>query len=116
MESCWLVASSRRINRGSFHNDLEGTLTEADAWYHEFRHQMEEYADKCDPPLPVERVKPRSSISEYGKRRGALELNIRNVEISSVVWATGYTCDFSWIKLAPAFLSAYRIPIYSMSV
>ena len=28
-----------------------------------------------------------------------LELNIRNEEISSVVWATGYTCDFSWIKL-----------------
>jgi putative flavoprotein involved in K+ transport len=47
----------------------------------------------------VERVKPTSSISEYGKRRGALELNIRNEEISSVVWATGYTCDFSWIKL-----------------
>ena len=30
-----------------FHDDLEGTLTEADAWYDEFRHQMEEYADKC---------------------------------------------------------------------
>ena len=28
-----------------------------------------------------------------------LELNIRDEEISSVVWATGYTCDFSWIKL-----------------
>jgi putative flavoprotein involved in K+ transport len=82
-----------------FHDDLERTLTEADAWYDDFRHQMDEYADKCDLPLPVERVRPTSSISEYGKRRGVLELNIRNEEISSVVWATGYTCDFSRIKL-----------------
>jgi putative flavoprotein involved in K+ transport len=36
---------------------------------------------------------------EYGRHRGVLELNIHNEEISSVVWATGYTCDFSWIKL-----------------
>jgi putative flavoprotein involved in K+ transport len=83
-----------------FHEDLEATLTEGDAWYDEFRRQMDEYADKCVPPLPAERVKPTSSRSENGKQRGVLELNIRNEEISSVVWATGYTCDFSWIKLA----------------
>jgi putative flavoprotein involved in K+ transport len=79
-----------------FHDDLEGTLTEADAWYDKFRHQMDEYADKRDPPLPAERVKTKS---EHGKRNGVLELNIRNEDISSVVWATGYTCNFSWIKI-----------------
>jgi putative flavoprotein involved in K+ transport len=82
-----------------FHDDLEGTLTEADAWYDKFQHQMDEYADRCDPPLPAERFKPTSSISEHSRRSGVLELNIRNEDISSVVWATGYTCDFSWIKL-----------------
>jgi putative flavoprotein involved in K+ transport len=80
-----------------FHDDLEGTLTEADAWYDKFRQQIDEYANKCDPPLPAGRVKPTSSKSEHGKRSGVLEL--RNEDISSVVWATGYTCDFSWIKL-----------------
>jgi putative flavoprotein involved in K+ transport len=82
-----------------FHDDLEATLTAGDAWYDEFRRQMDEYADKCVPPLPAERVKPTSSKSENGEQRGPLELNIRNEEISSVVWATGYTCDFSWIRL-----------------
>jgi putative flavoprotein involved in K+ transport len=57
---------------------------------------MDEYADKRDPPLPAERVKTKS---EHGKRNGVLELNIRNEDISSVVWATGYTCNFSWIKI-----------------
>ena len=52
-----------------FHDDLEGTLTEADAWYDEFRRQMDEYADKYDPPLPVKPVKPKSSKSENGKWR-----------------------------------------------
>ena len=60
---------------------------------------MDEYADKCDPPPPAERLKPTSSTSQHRKRGGVLELNIRNEDISSVVWATGYTCDFSWIKL-----------------
>lgn len=83
----------------AFHDDLEGTLTEGDAWYDEFRHQMDAYADTCDPPLPAEQVKPTSSTSKYCRQRGALVRNIRNEEISSVVWATGYTCDFSWIKL-----------------
>jgi len=82
-----------------FHDDLEATLTDGDAWYDEFRRQMDEYADKCDPPLPAEPVKPPSSKSGNGMQSGVLELNIRNEEISSVVWATGYTCDFSWIKL-----------------
>jgi putative flavoprotein involved in K+ transport len=82
-----------------FHDDLEGTLMEGDAWYDEFRRQLDEYADKCNPPLPAEPVKPTSSKSGNGMQSGVLELNIRNEEISSVVWATGYTCDFSWIKL-----------------
>jgi putative flavoprotein involved in K+ transport len=82
-----------------FHDDLEATLTDGDAWYDEFRRQMDDYADKCDPRLPAELVKPISSMLEYSRHRGVLELNVRSEKISSVVWATGYTCDFSWIKL-----------------
>jgi hypothetical protein len=29
-----------------FHDDLEATLTDGDAWYDEFRRQMDDYADK----------------------------------------------------------------------
>jgi putative flavoprotein involved in K+ transport len=60
-----------------FHDDLERTLMEGEAWYDEFRRQMDEYADKCDPPLPAEPIKPTSSQSENGKQRGVLELDIR---------------------------------------
>jgi putative flavoprotein involved in K+ transport len=82
-----------------FHDDLEGTLADADAWYEKFRRQMDEYADKYDPSLAEERAGPTSSVSKYDGRRGMLELDISNEKLSSVVWATGYSCDFSWIRL-----------------
>jgi putative flavoprotein involved in K+ transport len=97
-----------------FHDDLEGTLTEGDAWCDAFRSQMDDYADLCDQPLPSEPVKPKSSKSKDGKRSGLLELDIRNEEISSVVWATGYTCDFSWIKVP--VLDANGDPIHERGV
>src|SRR5262249_23872055 len=58
--------------------------------------EMDAYAEKCEPPLPVEPEQP-SPVLENSQ--GILELNLRDEGISSVIWATGYACDFSWIKL-----------------
>ena len=70
--------------------------------------------DRCDPLLPAEQFRPTSSMSEHSNRSGVLELNIRNEDISSVVWATGYICDFSWIK-APV-LNGNGDPIHERGV
>jgi putative flavoprotein involved in K+ transport len=80
-----------------FHDDLERTLAEGDAWYAKFKHQMDDYADRCEPPLPVEQVISKERY--WNGPLGLLELNLRDERISSVVWASGYACDFSWIKL-----------------
>jgi len=80
-----------------FHDDLESTLTEGDAWYTKFKRETDEYASRCHPPLPPEQPEVRSSVAK--NPRGVLELNLRDYGISSVIWASGYGCDFSWIKL-----------------
>lgn len=81
-----------------FHDDLEKTLIEGDAWYAKFKREMDAYAEKCEPPLPVDQARPEpSSVLRHPK--AVLELDLKDDDISSVVWASGYACDFSWIKL-----------------
>jgi putative flavoprotein involved in K+ transport len=52
-----------------YHDDLEKTLTEGDAWYAKFKHQMVNYAKNCEPPLPSEEqdLGLRSPISKIRK-------------------------------------------------
>jgi putative flavoprotein involved in K+ transport len=82
-----------------FHDDLQRTLTEGDAWYAKFKRQMDDYADRCEPPLPAEQVQSPSLTAGSSYMKGVLKLNLSDERISSVVWATGYACDFSWIKM-----------------
>lgn len=82
-----------------FHDDLERTLTEGDDWYAKFKRQMDDYADQCEPPLPAEQDQPQPRTAGSSDMNGILQLNLSAEGISSVVWASGYTCDFSWIKM-----------------
>jgi putative flavoprotein involved in K+ transport len=82
-----------------FHADLEKTLAEGDDWYAKFRRQMDDYANQCAPPLPAELDQPPPRTARSSNINGILQLNLSAEGISSVVWASGYTCDFSWIKI-----------------
>jgi putative flavoprotein involved in K+ transport len=79
-----------------FHDDLKRTLIEGDTWYAKFKREMDAYAEKCEPPLPMDSAQPGPVL---GNPQAILELNLKEQGISSVIWATGYACDFSWIKL-----------------
>ena len=52
-----------------FQDDLERTLTEGEAWYVKFKRQMDDYADKREPPLPRNQEQPdlRSSVSKNAR-------------------------------------------------
>jgi putative flavoprotein involved in K+ transport len=97
-----------------FHDDLARTLTEGDAWYAKFKRQMDDYADQCESPLPAEQDQPQPRRAGSSDMNGILQLNLRAEGISSVVWASGYVCDFSWIKL-PLF-DANGDPIHARGV
>jgi putative flavoprotein involved in K+ transport len=111
-----LVGRLKSVDRNEieFHDDLEKTLTEGDAWYAKFKRQMDAFAESCAPPLPQEQQPPGLTSPNSKTPRGALKLNLEEQGISSVVWASGYTCDFSWIKL-PLF-DANGDPIHMRGV
>jgi putative flavoprotein involved in K+ transport len=95
-----------------FHDALERTLTEGDAWHAKFRREMDAYADGYHPPLPPE---PEHVGTEtWCNPKGVTRLNLNHEGISSVVWASGYACDFSWIKLP--ILDANGDPIHLRGV
>ena len=66
----------------------------------EFVRKMDDYADRCAPPLPAE--SNQFPPLPFDDPRGLVEINITSAGLTSVVWASGYACDFSWIKL-PVF-------------
>jgi putative flavoprotein involved in K+ transport len=101
-------------NEVEFHDDLEQTLTEGDRWYTKFKGQMDAYAESCAPPLPQEEQAPGLIRAIPKNPRGLLKLNLEEEGASSVVWASGYLCDFSWIKL-PLF-DANGDPIHMRGV
>ena len=82
-----------------FYDDLQKTLAEGDAWYAEFRLKMDDYADHCEPPLPQAESRLLHEPSALHDLKGLLEIDVRRAGIASVVWASGYACDFSWIKI-----------------
>lgn len=99
-EGIILAGRLKAVDRGKvqFHDDLQKALVEGDAWYAKFRREMDAYAETCEPPLPPERERAIPSSMELNLKP-LLELDLEQEGISSVVWASGYSCDFSWIKL-----------------
>lgn len=97
-----------------FHDDLPKTLTDGDTWYATFIRQMDVYADQCQPRLPEDVTLPAGRSSALPDPEGQREIDIRASEISSVVWASGYTCDFSWIRIP--ILDANGDPIHQRGI
>ena len=60
---------------------------------------MDDYADHCEPPLPQAESRLLHEPSALHDLKGLLEIDVRRAGIASVVWASGYACDFSWIKI-----------------
>ena len=94
-----------------FHDDLERTLAEGDAWYAKFKHQMDDYADRCEPPLPVEQVISKERY--WNGPLGLLELNLRDEQIrqscgpaDTPAISRGSSCLF-WTGMA--ILSTYVV-------
>jgi putative flavoprotein involved in K+ transport len=82
-----------------FAADLGQSLRHGDAAYNAFLEKVDAYIEqtKMDlPPEPAARatLPDRPSVVEPLRR-----LDQRSVGLGSVIWATGYTFDFSWIDL-----------------
>ena len=98
----------------NFAPDLADSLAQGDAAYHAFLDRVDAHviAQRLElPPDPAARVRepdPRC-LTEPIRR-----LSLRDEGISTILWATGYECDFGWIDL-PA-LDGRGLPLHQRGV
>ena len=86
-------------DRISLASDLKENLAEADQFERDFTQEVDDYIKfegLDNPPEDLEELTDGFEADEI------LEINANQEGITSVIWATGFTFDFNWIKL-PVF-------------
>ena len=80
-------------------SDLQENLAEADQFERDFTQEVDEYIESKGLDIPTETL---PHMTDGFEKEEILEINARQEGITSVIWATGFSFDFSWIKL-PVF-------------
>ena len=81
--------------------DLEENLAKADKASSDLMKSVDEYiaATGLRVPLPDEDNTDDGCPASFLELEVNTELNLADHGISTIVWATGFTCDFGWIDL-----------------
>jgi putative flavoprotein involved in K+ transport len=82
-----------------FAEDLQTSLAYGDAAYSAFLDRADAYVEQKRLPLPVERQARARLADPSCVLQPTRQLDYRATGVSAVIWATGYTFDFSWIEL-----------------
>ena len=75
--------------------DLEQNLVRGDGLLENFKKAADDYVTKNRLDFPVEQesgVKPHVPMS-------ISRLNLKDSSVSAIVWASGFRCNFDWVKL-----------------
>jgi len=80
-------------------SDLHNNLAKADQFEINFVNEVDNYIETNELDFPTETLPKFINGYEVKEIR---ELNLHHTGIRSVIWATGYKFDFSWVK-QPAF-------------
>jgi putative flavoprotein involved in K+ transport len=84
--------------RASFAQDLAKNLDDADEVYCSIRRDIDQYIAKAGIAAPVERPFEKAWIPAVEPAA----IDLREAGIRSIVWASGFKADYSWIDL-PTF-------------
>ena len=92
-----LLAHLKGINDGEliFADDLEQNLARGDESFANFKKAADDYVTKNGLEFPVEQEPDVSPCIPSPVPR----LNLKDASISAIVWATGFRCNFDWVKL-----------------
>lgn len=97
--------------RAGFAQNLHENLAAADQMAAQFRKGVDKYIRETGMDLPEETVnEPQDGFQQ----EEIPELDLRKVGITTVLWATGYRWDYSWIDL-PVF-DEYGYPVQKRGV
>ena len=118
-----LLGRLRGISDGTafFSDDLAANVASADIEARKFlesidraieTQQLDAPAEDLPPDLRVRRRGPAPSADE--DRGAPLQLDLSKITVGTVIWATGYRPDFSWVHLP--FLDADGYPVQRRGV
>jgi putative flavoprotein involved in K+ transport len=91
--------------------DLNGSLAKADEFAENFKQEINKFIRKTGLPAPEEDEVTAHSKPEF---EVAPDLNLGSAGINTIIWATGYSFDFSWIKFP--IVDEYGYPIQQRGI
>jgi putative flavoprotein involved in K+ transport len=91
--------------------DLNESLAKADEFAENFKQEINKFIRKTGLPAPEEDEDTAHSKPEF---EVAPDLNLGSAGINTIIWATGYSFDFSWIKFP--IVDEYGYPIQQRGI
>jgi putative flavoprotein involved in K+ transport len=79
--------------------DLEENLAKGDEWFTDFKRSVDEYVTETDLDAPEEKLPGQNIATSKEVSHPVLDVNLRGAGITSIVWASGFRYDFSWIEV-----------------
>ena len=95
-----LVGRILGFNDGWLHfaRDLKQALEGGDQAFMNFRRDVDQYIETSGISAPPPDKASRDAIAD-DIEDSVEQIDVRTAGIHSVIWATGYACDFDWIQL-----------------
>lgn len=91
--------------------DLHENLARADQFAEEFYQGVDKFVEKTGMEVPDENIHP---LRDGYEQEEISELDLEAAGVQSILWATGFSWDYSWVK--PASLDKHGYPIQHRGV
>lgn len=82
--------------------DLEENLAKADAFAAQVTHGIDEYITKTGMEVAANNTPDEAPSNGAAPTKPLLTLDLQSAGISTIIWASGYQLDFSWVHV-PVF-------------
>ncbi len=96
-----LLGHSQGINDGDLllADDLEQHLAKGDESFESFKKAVDEYVTRNGLDVAEEQGSEASPIIPMQVSSPAERLKLKDAGVSAIVWASGFRCNFDWVKL-----------------
>jgi putative flavoprotein involved in K+ transport len=90
-------------------DDLRQSLAAVDEHAARWRRGVDRFVAEQGLDAPLEEAPDPPGLERYPEDDPSTDLDLRTAGISTVIWATGFTYDFSWIRLPIAGERGYPV-------
>jgi putative flavoprotein involved in K+ transport len=101
-------------DRVRFASDLHENIAKSDAVATNFSKAIDTYIHTHGIDAPVENLPQYTQAYDASGAAPVLELHVKATRLATVIWATGYRPDFSWLRVP--VLDAEGYPIHKRGV